>query len=174
MKEQIPSVVIAQSSMPSTPAAATFATPTASGGGDGAAGGCALAQAVGDAIRTNSAAVAELEALPPQARTQADAVMLWDGQWKGSDTVTANETASVLRQVIEQAVRDAETECRETLVNGPQFIALPGPSRTTMIVIGSGQWHWVDLIRPDILSDQNQSKVRFEQLKLPTRDHMIN
>lgn len=153
MTEKIPSVVIAQSPLPSIPAAAAFATPTASSGGDVSAGGCALAQAVGNAIRTDSAAVAELEALPPQARTQADAVMLWDGRWQGSEAVSANVTASVLRQVIEQAVRDAEAECREAPVNGPQFIALPGPSRTTMIVIGSGQWHWVDLIRTDILSE---------------------
>lgn len=159
--EPVSPVIIARSPLPATSAAPAVASPSASGGGL-IPGGCALAQAVGDTVLADAAAMAELEALPPQARTQADAVMLWDGRWQspgavssstlpGPVTLGATEgiTDDPLRSLVEQVIRGAPAECREATVNGPQFIALPGPSRTTILVIGSGQWRWADLLRPD-------------------------
>jgi hypothetical protein len=132
---------------------------TSEGSGATAAGGCRLAEAVGAAILADGAAMAELDALPPQARTQADAVMLWDGRWQQSASAPQPASAaplngprltlSQLRRVVEQEVRKAETECRDAIVNGPQFIALAGTVRTIIIVVGSGQWRWEDLLRPE-------------------------
>lgn len=160
--EAVSRLIIARSPLPATSAAPALASPSVSGGGGLMPGGCALAQAVGDTVLTDAAAMAELEALPPQARTQADAVMLWDGRWQSPGVVSSSTlpgavtsgaaegiTNSALRNVVEQVIRDALTECREATVNGPQFIALPGPSRTTILVIGSGEWRWADLLRPD-------------------------
>jgi hypothetical protein len=111
--------------------------------------------------------MAELEALPAQARTQADAVMLWDGGWLQSASALSPAPADTpngsvltlgqLRRVVEQELRKAQTECRNAMVTGPQFIALPGVRRTTIIVVGSGQWRWEDLLRPD---EANQPSAR--------------
>lgn len=142
------------------PAAAASTTPAmnsaglALGTGVGA-GGCALDQTVGDAILADAAAMAELEALPPQARTEADAVMVWDGAWpeRGSPAVTPPADLTrpgALRRAVEIAIANAPAECRDAPVAGPRFIALPGAFRTTTIVIGSGQWRWADVLDPGV------------------------
>jgi hypothetical protein len=142
------------------PAAAASTTPAmdsaglALGTGVGA-GGCALDQTVGDAILADAAAMAELEALPPQARTEADAVMVWDGAWpeRGSPAVTPPADLTrpgALRRAVEIAIANAPAECRDAPVAGPRFIALPGAFRTTTIVIGSGQWRWADVLEPGV------------------------
>jgi hypothetical protein len=153
-------IVIARLPLPALDAAPSAPGSSASeGSGATAAGGCQLAEAVGAAILTDGAAMAELDALPPQARTQADAVMLWDGRWQQSASAVPPHSAapangpiltlSQLRRVVEQEIHKAETECRDAIVNGPRFIALPGARRTIIIVVGSGQWRWGDLLRPD-------------------------
>jgi hypothetical protein len=153
-------IVIARLPIPALNAAPSAPGSSASeGSGATVAGGCRLAEAVGAAILNDVAAMAELEALPAQARTQADAVMLWDGRWQhlaigvppasASPSNVSNLASSRLRYVVEQELRKAQTECRNAIVNGPQFIALPGVVRTTIIVIGSGQWRWEDLLRAD-------------------------
>lgn len=131
----------------------------ASATGTGMGGGCALAQAAGQAILADPLAMAELEGLPPEARTEADAVMLWDGVWKdfvvnsGVSPIVPNRPAGAMqgtiRFVIQHVVRLAAPECRNAPVLGPQFIQIPGVNRTTTVVIGSGSWRWDDLIRPD-------------------------
>lgn len=160
--EIVSPVVIARSPIAAAPEVEAVADSSVAQGSGMATGGCALAQAVGDAILADAGAMAYLEALPPEARTEADAVMLWDGRWQVPDgprverrppvASTANPaemaTPGALRGVIEQVIRDAQPECRDAPVLGPRFIALPTPSRTTMIVIGSGEWRWADLIQP--------------------------
>lgn len=119
------------------------------------AGGCALDQTVGDAILADAAAMAELEALPRQARTQADAVMLWDGAWPDAESPSVRPPVALagpgaLRRAVESAIASSPAECRQVLVAGPRFIALPGVLRTTTIVIGSGEWRWADLLVSDV------------------------
>jgi hypothetical protein len=142
------------------PAAAASTTPAVNSAGLArgtavGAGGCALDQTVGDAILANAAAMAELEALPRQARTEADAVMVWDGAWPepAPPAVTPLLDFSrpgALRRAVEIAITSAPAECRDAPVAGPRFIALPGVFRTTTIVIGSGQWRWADVLKPDV------------------------
>ncbi|MEO6360880.1 MAG: hypothetical protein ABIO43_09950 [Sphingomicrobium sp.] len=136
------------------------------GSGTAVGGGCALAQAAGQAILGDPRAMAELEALPREARTEADAVMLWDGLWQvplaksGIMSVPQNTPAGVtpgqaeatpgaIRFVVQQVVGLASPECRDAPVLGPQFIPVAGSTRTTTVVIGSGAWRWADLIRPE-------------------------
>jgi hypothetical protein len=138
------------------PVAAASTTPAMNSAGLAlGAGGCALDQTVGDAILADAAAMAELEALPRQARTEADAVMVWDGVWPepGSPAVTPSvdfTRPGALRRAVEIAIASAPAECRDAPVAGPRFIALPGAFRTTTIVIGSGQWRWADVLKPDV------------------------
>lgn len=115
---------------------------------DASAGGCALAREVGQAIGQNPAAMAELDALPPNIRTSADAVMLWNGQWLDPGIMPAGIDTGSLRGVVEQVVAHASPECREAKASGPQFLPVPEGDRTVMIVVGSGTWRWADLIAP--------------------------
>ena len=150
----VPPVILLPSPLqaPSPDTTPAFATPGPAGTGGAAQGGCALAQAAGQAILADPAAMAELDGLPPEARTKADAVMLWDGLWQTPGAFpakAAGAATSEIRRVVEQIVKVAVPECRDAPELGPQFIPVPGPTRTTFVVIGSGAWRWVDLLRPD-------------------------
>lgn len=128
----------------------TSPSPTASAslGADTAAAGCALARDAGKAIGQERAAIAELDALPPDIRTSTDAVMLWNGSWLDLGAMPAGIERGALRRVVEGVAANAPPECRNAEAIGPQFIPIPERNRTVMIVVGSGTWHWADLIAP--------------------------
>ena len=147
------------------------AAPAASGTGTGA--GCGMAGVIGRAIAADPAAMAALDALPPGIRTEADAVMLWNGGWidVGGAPVSARPQSLVpspvpslltkilesdplapLKQSVVAALAAAPADCRNLEVSGPQLIPITEPARTTMLVVGSGIWKWADLIDPAVLS----------------------
>jgi hypothetical protein len=151
---QLSPIVVARKPVAASTTPAMNSAGLALGTGVGA-GGCALDQTVGDAILVDAAAMAELEALPPHARTEADAVMLWDGAWPWPSSAAVTPPADstlpgALRRAVEIAIANAPAECRDAPVAGPRFIALPGALRTTTIVIGSGQWRWADVLEPGV------------------------
>ena len=143
---------------PAPPAAAetAIATPPApvgtgaASGPDGITGGCALAHDAAVAIARDAAAMTEVNALPSDARTSADAVMLWDGVWLASRGSAAPIAGGAVRRIVERIVTEAPTECRNAEARGPEFVPIPDGNRTIMIVIGSGLWHWGDLLVPPI------------------------
>ncbi|MEO7786634.1 MAG: hypothetical protein ABIR77_02245 [Sphingomicrobium sp.] len=138
---------------PVPPAAA--APPSAS---PASASGCNLTTAVGAAIEQDPAAMAELAMLPPGIRTEADAVMIWNGEWRALSVPTVADAAvpatspapgaSELRRTIEALATAAPPACLAALVPGPLFIPVREVGRTTTLVIGSGAWRWADLLIP--------------------------
>lgn len=92
--------------------------------------------------------MAEIDALPPDVRTSADAILLWNGQWLDPGATSADPNKGSLRRVVEGIVAGMPGECRGVPERGPQFIPVPKGDRTVMIVIGSGAWHWDDMIPP--------------------------
>lgn len=122
--------------------------PTAADAGTGAGamiGGCALAHDLGVAIARDPLAMAELDSLPVGVRSSADAVMLWNGQWLDI-ALPPGLAGGATRRVTEQVVSAAASDCREAQISGPQFVPVPEAGRTVMIVIGSGNWRWAELL----------------------------
>lgn len=116
--------------------------------------GCSIAGKVGDAITHDPAALAQLAALPPEMRSRADAVFIWNGEWligSGASPVVNSTGMAIsdnpLQQAIVSAVASAATECRTAPMTGPAFIAVQEGFRTTMLVVGSGVWRW-DQVKP--------------------------
>ena len=141
-------VLIVPAKLPIADASLSPTAVIASPGAETATAGCALARDAGQAIGQDPAAMAELDALPPGIRTSTDAVMLWNGQWLDLGSMPAGIDTGALRRVVEQVAADAPAECRDAEATGPQFIPIPERDRTVMIVVGSGAWHWADLIAP--------------------------
>ena len=114
--------------------------------------GCSVSNAVGAALLADPEAMAELASLPPEVRSDADAVMLWNGTWLDVAPEAQAQMASSPIPALKRAVRDAvlalPAECQEVEVTGPQLIPIPEPGRTTMVVIGSGVWRWASLLGP--------------------------
>lgn len=124
------------------------AAPPVAGSGTGQ--GCSVATAVSAALVADKDAMAELAALPGDVRSDADAVMLWNGAWLDTDPATQMQMASTpipaLRRAVSDAVLALPAECQEVEMAGPQLLPIPEPGRTTMVVIGSGVWRWSSLI----------------------------
>lgn len=149
-------------SMPSTQPVETEPVASPSEAAPGVAGQCQLTLDTQAAIERDPAAMAELAALPPGLRTEADAVMVWNGQWvdlaapvaTGSKEVVtdpgsgAPAVPSAIGSAIAAVVEAASPACRDGLVAGPVFIPIPEPGRTTILVIGSGAWRWSDMLQP--------------------------
>ncbi len=129
---------------------------TASGSGEGA--GCATALLVARAIAESPEAMAALAALPSNLRTEADAVMLWNGSWEldspSFDFLTSSEEPfEVIKQVVIDALIASPAECLEVETSGPQIIPVQEPNRTTMLVFGSGVWRWSSVVNPPISAE---------------------
>lgn len=126
------------------------AAPPATGSGDGE--GCSVSSAVSAALIADKDAMAELAALPPEVRSDADAVMLWNGAWLDVDPEAQAQMASspipALKRVVRDAVLALPVKCQIVETTGPQLIPIPEPGRTTMVVIGSGVWRWANLLEP--------------------------
>lgn len=140
------------------------APPPASGSGSGS--GCSVATAVAAALIADIPAMEELAALPAEVRSDADAVMLWNGSWLDVTPEAQRQLALTptqpqpltqpltqpptlipeLKRVVTDTVLALPIECQGVETAGPQLIPIPEPGRTTMVVIGSGVWRWSDLI----------------------------
>lgn len=112
----------------------------------GVDGGCAMPTAIAKAIEGNPAAIAALQALPPEVRSKADAVMIWDTDWLRAPASDGSDGLLPVRQVIEQVFAASAPQCIEVPVTGPQFIPVTVSDRTVMLVVGSGNWAWKNLL----------------------------
>ena len=134
--------------------------PSAVGNGDGT--GCAVATAIGAALADDEDAMSELAALPAGLRTDADAVRLWNGAWLDAAAVEPGGQSLAaqipeLRRAVTTAVLALPEQCRNVEVRGPQLIPITETGRTTMVVIGSGQWRWSNLLETPLPEAQDQS-----------------
>jgi hypothetical protein len=133
------------------PAAEIDPSPAASAAVAGVPGQCTLANDTRAEIMRDPAAMAELAALPLGVRTEAGAVMVWNGAWvelavPASLVPGAAAAPDALRMAIVKVIEGTPAPCREEPVAGPVFMAIPEAARTTFLVIGSGIWHWADLL----------------------------
>lgn len=112
-------------------------------------GGCAVAATIGHAIEADPQAIAALLALPPEARSSADAVNLWNGGWLQVPTVDGTDTLAPVRAIVEQAFAASDTACIDATNPGPQFIYVKVGDRTLTVVAGSGSWRWSDMLQSD-------------------------
>ena len=126
--------------------------------GNGTGRGCSVASAVSAALIADKAAMAELATLPAEVRSEADAVMLWNGAWLDhapeAQMQMAQSPIPALKRAVIDAVLALPAECQEVETAGPQLISVPEPGRTTMVVIGSGVWRWSNLLDPPIEPDK--------------------
>lgn len=106
------------------------------------AGECAMVAAMTRALAADPAVAEALPRLPPQARSVADAVLLWNGTW------SAQPALEPARVAVMRAARAEPSACLDEELRGPRLIPVGEPGRSTMLVVGSGAWRWRDLSDP--------------------------
>ncbi len=124
-------------------AAPVAASPSAAASG----GACSLIDTVQADLRDSAAVRMALGQVPAEARSVANAIMLWDGQWADPAAIGGSETANPIRQRIVETIMAASAECREADVIGPRLLLVPDAGGTAVLVLGSGSWRWAALVK---------------------------
>lgn len=121
-------------------------------------GACDLTDSVQTALRDDSEARAALLALPPRARSVANAVMLWDGRWAAEDDPPATRAITRVRRVVGMVVAGASDECRQATQAGPRLITVAGPP-DMVLALGSGRWRWADLASDERIASADEGRM---------------
>lgn len=114
---------------------------------DAPAGQCATLDVVTDAIVADRLAVASVFHAPPETRSIADAIVMWNAGWSSAAS-TLESPLSPARAAVEKGLSLVEDNCLDEPIAGPRLIPVPVPDtqRTMFLVFGSGSWTWRQLI----------------------------
>lgn len=106
---------------------------------------CEPLEAVGLALSDDEAAKAALAALPPEAVGLANSIAVWTMNWNEAASLPAGPLLPV-RAAVESALATLPQACLETPLAGPVILPVTTAQRTNVLVFGSGQWSWAQLI----------------------------
>ena len=115
--------------------------------------GCDLTAAVQAALRSDPAAIASTARLPGRSLSIARALMLWDGRWIAPTGLNDPAALDPIKKVIRNQVLAASERCRLIVQTGPRIIVLGTDQAAISMAIGSGEWHWGDLVLDNPLSN---------------------
>lgn len=118
----------------------------------GATAGCATIDHINKAIVADPAAVAAVLAAPPESRSIAEAVVLWNNGWI-SNASAADAPLGPARLAVEQSLSSLAAKCLDEPIVGPRLVPVPAWGGTMFLVIGSGTWSWRQLLdQPEAIS----------------------
>lgn len=107
-------------------------------------GSCPMLDAIGRALAADPRALAAIAAAPPDVRSEAGAIALWNGAWAAT-AATASAPLAPVREMVERTLAAAPKECLDVAETGPRLVTVGDAARPTLIVLGSGVWRWRDL-----------------------------
>ena len=113
----------------------------------GASGVCSTPAVVHDALLFDPEAMAAIRNAPPETRSIADAVVIWNEGWSPA-ALASNGPLAVVRATIELSLSTVPDFCLDEPVAGPRLVPIPdaGATRTIFLVIGSGHWTWRQVV----------------------------
>jgi hypothetical protein len=101
------------------------------------ASGCTTLDSVTQALLADPAFVTAVLQAPPEARSIADAVMVWNGQWSEAASATDAPLAPVRASVLHSLV-GLDAKCLDEPIAGPRLVPVPAGTGTMFLVFGSG------------------------------------
>lgn len=125
---------------------------------------CDLAAAVQERLSTAPTAIAAIDDIPPAARSVANAVMIWDGRWSrispadGAPQPAGTLPETRIRWAVIEVLLSAAPACRDAIIRGPRFLLVSRPTGNAVLVFGSGQWRWADLLQSLAPADSTTEK----------------
>lgn len=129
-------------------ALSTETDPTASAA---SASGCAALEAVTEALLTDPVAVAAVLQAPPETRSIAEAIVVWNTGWAAA-TATAGAPLEPVRATVRRSLESIDERCLDEPIAGPRLVPIPAGAGTMFLVFGSGSWTWRQLtLDPDPL-----------------------
>lgn len=123
---------------------------------EGTAGTCALLGEMSQALLADSIVLDAIRRAPPETRSLADAVVVWNAGWVQAAGIDA--PLGPVRVLVEQALLASEDRCLDEPLAGPRLLAIPNGDRTMFLVFGSGAWTWRQvLVSASAVSQDRQS-----------------
>ncbi len=115
----------------------------------GASAACATLSVVLETLLLDPIAVDAIRNAPPESRSIADAIVIWNVGWAPT-ALTHLDPLFVVRTAIERSLSGVADSCLDEPVAGPRLVPIPDASgsRTIFVVLGSGNWTWRALLSP--------------------------
>ena len=108
-------------------------------------GNCSTLNEVSAALLTDPVAIAAIRQAPPETRSMADAVVMWNAGWSAASSPDDAPLGPV-RAAIERTLLMVDDACLDEVIAGPRFVQIPNGEETMFMVLGSGQWSWRQLL----------------------------
>ncbi len=118
----------------------------------GTTGNCSPLGVVSSALQSDPAALAAIRTAPPETRSIANAVVLWNAGWSPA-AMTSDAPLGPAREVVLNDLQSIDDSCLDEQVIGPRLVPIPDGDGTLFLVIGSGLWTWRDLFLETMLAD---------------------
>lgn len=114
-----------------------------------APGGCAPLEIVSNALVADPAAMNSVINAPPETRSIAEAVVIWNAGWSDA-AYSLDAPLGPARSVVEHSLESIDDGCLDAPIAGPRLVPIPDGERTMFLVFGSGAWTWRELVaRPE-------------------------
>lgn len=97
-------------------------------------------------LQSSPQVLAALRRIPRSAKSVANAIQLWNGDWVVPHAPDGPAIMLPIEQTIVQAVAASPPQCSGAQVQGPRFIVVQDGSDATIISLGSGVWLWSTLV----------------------------
>lgn len=106
---------------------------------------CEPLEAINGVANADEAVRAALDGLPPPSIGLANTISVWVAGWNEL-AQTPFAPLAPLRSAIEATLATLPPACLESPVSGPRLVIVATAQRTNVLVFGSGQWRWAELI----------------------------
>ncbi len=115
----------------------------------GASSACSTAGAVLDGLLLDPTTLVTLKAAPPESRSIAGAVMMWNEGWIPA-ALTPDTPLWTVRANVEATLAKVPDACLDEEIVGPRLLPIPEPdgNSTLFVVVGSGRWRWRQMLDP--------------------------
>jgi len=113
----------------------------------GATGACSTQGAVLDALLRDPVVVETIRLAPPETRSVAKAIVIWNEGWSPA-AIAFDSPLGPVRANIEQSLGKLAGPCLDEPVAGPRLLPIPDGTGNgaLFLVLGSGNWAWRSLL----------------------------
>lgn len=108
------------------------------------ASGCVTLDTITKALLADPPTVAAILKAPPETRSIAEAIVIWNSEWSEA-AATPGGPLEPVRVTVSQSLASIDEACLDEPVAGPRLIPIPAGEGTMFLVFGSGSWTWRQL-----------------------------
>ncbi|MCY7399013.1 MAG: hypothetical protein LH466_09300 [Sphingomonas bacterium] len=127
----------------------------------GATGACSTQGAVLDALLSDPVVVETVRHSPPETRSIAKAIVIWNEGWSPA-AIAFDSPLGPVRANIEQSLGKIAGHCLDEPVAGPRLLPIPDgtDNGALFLVFGSGNWAWRALLTQPLPVEAPESASR--------------